>query len=154
MAAFFFDSSGLVKRYVRETGSMWVRSITDPAARNAIHIARITSVEVISAVSRRARTGIVSQSAASRLLADIQHDFAHQYRLSAITPRLLAHAIQLVQSHSLRGYDAVQLAAVLTVNARRRRQGLNAVTLVSADQELNAAAVVEGLTVEDPNNHP
>jgi hypothetical protein len=31
MATCFTDSSALVKRYVRETGSVWVDSLFDPA---------------------------------------------------------------------------------------------------------------------------
>jgi hypothetical protein len=32
--------------------------------------------------------------------------------------------------------------------------GLSAVIFISADTELNAAAMAEGLTIEDPNSHP
>jgi hypothetical protein len=31
---------------------------------------------------------------------------------------------------------------------------LSALTLISADAAFNSAATAEGLTVEDPNNHP
>jgi predicted nucleic acid-binding protein len=57
MAAYFFDSSALVKRYVNETGSGWVQTITDAATGHEIYIARITTVEVIAALVRRARSG-------------------------------------------------------------------------------------------------
>ncbi len=30
MGAYYMDSSALVKRYAHETGSLWVRSLTDP----------------------------------------------------------------------------------------------------------------------------
>ncbi len=36
MAAYFFDSSALVKRYVIERGSTWVIRITTPAVGNSI----------------------------------------------------------------------------------------------------------------------
>jgi hypothetical protein len=35
------DSSGLVKRYVDEIGSAWVRAIVDPASANIVSIADI-----------------------------------------------------------------------------------------------------------------
>jgi len=54
----------------------------------------------------------------------------------------------------LRAYDAVQLAAALEVKRIYQTGGLGPVILVSADQELNAAAVAEGLLVDDPNSHP
>jgi hypothetical protein len=40
------------------------------------------------------------------------------------------------------------------VNETGSKMGLEAVTLVSADRELNTAAVAEGLAVEDPTTHP
>ena len=55
--------------------------------------------------------------------------------------------------HGLRGYDAVQLAAVLQVRDERVALGATPIILVSADTELNAAAMAEGLLVENPNNH-
>jgi hypothetical protein len=42
------DSSGLVKRYVDEVGSDWVRTIVDPASANIVSIADITRAEVTS----------------------------------------------------------------------------------------------------------
>jgi uncharacterized protein len=47
----------------------------------------------------------------------------------------------------------VQLAAALELNGPWLAAGLGRITLVSADQELNTAAVVEGLLVDDPNLH-
>jgi hypothetical protein len=54
---FFCDSSAIVKRYVKEIGTPWVLSLVAPAAGNRIYVARITSVEVVSAVTRRQRGG-------------------------------------------------------------------------------------------------
>ena len=49
--AYFFDTSALVKRYVNETGSRWVQTITASATRNKIIVARITWVEVLSVLA-------------------------------------------------------------------------------------------------------
>ena len=51
--AYFVDSSALVKRYVQETGTSWVRGITRRRPSTHIYIAIITAVEVTSAVARR-----------------------------------------------------------------------------------------------------
>jgi hypothetical protein len=40
------------------------------------------------------------------------------------------------------------------LNAQWVAAGTGTITLVSADQELNAAARAEGLSVEDPNLRP
>jgi predicted nucleic acid-binding protein len=71
-----------------------------------------------------------------------------------VTPTLLLAARMLAERHGLRAYDAVQLAAAVGLNARWVAAGTGIITLVSADLELNAAAIAEGLTVEDPNRHP
>lgn len=148
-----FDSSGLVKRYVNETGTAWVNSILNPTAGNLIRVASITAVEVVSAISRRKRAGNISAAVAAAMLADFRHDFANEYRVVEITPPLITHAMALVETYGLRAYDAVQLAAALQVHAECLALGLQFM-LISADAPLNAAAKVEGLMVDDPNNHP
>jgi hypothetical protein len=52
----------------------------------------------------------------------------------------------------LRGYDAVQLAAAREVNYECLTLGL-ALTVISSDNALNKAAALEGLTVDNPDNH-
>jgi len=57
MGAYYCDSSALVKRYANETGSLWVRSLTDPQAGNDIFIAHITGIEVVAAIARKTPYG-------------------------------------------------------------------------------------------------
>jgi hypothetical protein len=154
MAVYFFDSSALVKRYVKEVGTVWVTSILDPTAGNAIYIARIAGAEGVSAITRRGRRGNLTASDAASALAQFRHEFANVYRIVEITPALIERAMGLAETHALRGYDAVQLAAALEVNIHCLAMGLPPLTLVSADGTLNAAAIAEGLAVEDPNTHP
>ncbi len=154
MAAYFFDASGIVKRYVRETGTAWVQAVADPAGGNLAYLARISVVEVTSAIVRRQRGGSIAAPDAAAALAQFRQDIALEYRLIEIAPPLLAAAALLAESHALRAYDAVQLAAVAELHAHRTAAGLPAVTLVSADQDLNTAAASLGLLVEDPNLHP
>ena len=67
---------------------------------------------------------------------------------------MVAQAMDFAQSRFLRGYDAVQLVVAWELQTRRRALGLPALTLVSADDDLNAAATAEGLTVDNPHSHP
>ena len=101
----------------------------------------------------RATSGAFAAADAAAALADFADDLAHQYRQVDITSRLSTQAIELAKTYALRGYDAIQFAAVLTVHVAREAQGLSRLTLVSADHELNTAAVAEGLLVDDPNLH-
>lgn len=133
MATYFFDSSALAKRYVTEKGTAWVQSLTDPASGNSVYVARITLVELVSAVSRRKRNGDLTPVAAAAALSDVRADFASDYQVIEVTAALVAQAESLAEKHALRGYDAVQLAAAIQVNAAFVAAGQPAVILVSAD---------------------
>lgn len=153
MAVYFFDSSAIVKRYLGETGTDWVISITDPKQDDRIYVARITGVEVVSAITRRRRNGDISLAGTARAIAHFRNDFSDEYRVLEITPALVARAMSVAEARALRGYDAVQLAAALELNDRCLKLSIPTLTLVSADQALNEAASAEGLRVDDPNAH-
>lgn len=154
MACFFCDSSAIVKRYVNETGSAFVDALADVQSGNIVLLARITRVEVAAAVARRLKNKSVAATAAQNLLIAFQRDVLNDYLTLEITPTLLSAATDLAIKHALRGYDAVQLAAAVAANDERAANNLSPLTLVSADAELNAAAQIEGLKVENPNDHP
>lgn len=154
MAGFFFDSSAIVKRYVNERGSNFVDNLADVQSGNIIFLARITRVEVAAAVARRLKNGSVTTADAQNALAAFQHDLTNNYFTVEITPVLLTVAMSMATKHALRGYDAVQLAAALEANDERISNGLPPLTLVSADEDLNASAQAENLKVENPNNYP
>ena len=154
MAGFFCDSSAIVKRYVNEKGSNFVDNLTDLSSGNIILLARITRVEVVSAIARRLKNGSITTADAQNSLAAFQHDLTNSYFTIEITPVLLSIAMNLATKHALRGYDAVQLAAALEANDERIAKRLPPLTVVSADTDLNTAAQIEGLKVENPNNYP
>ncbi len=154
MAVYFFDTSGIVKRYIREMGTAWVQAVTAQTAGNLIFLARITAVEVTSAVTRRQRAGDISLADAATILGQFRLDLLSEYALIEITPSLLANAMRLAEIHGLRAYDAVQLGVAVELHSQRLGGGLPPITLVSSDQELNTAARAAGLAVEDPNVYP
>jgi uncharacterized protein len=153
VAVHYFDSSALVKRYVSEMGSAWVLTLVGPTSSHQNYVARISGAEVVAAVAGRQRAGSLSVADATAVLTAFRHDFRHEYRIVEITPALIEVAMGLAEVHPIRGYDAVQLAAAVEVRAACLAMGTT-LTLVSADVALNAAAAVEGVTVEDPNLHP
>jgi len=104
-------------------------------------------------VARRRQGKTLSGPQASSILSRFRKHLAGRYTVLELTPVLLAEAMRLANSHELRAYDAVQLAAVLELKRQWVDAGIS-VVLVSADQDLNDAAAVEGLTVEDPLHHP
>jgi uncharacterized protein len=153
MAAYFLDSSALVKRYAAETGTAWVKGLIDPAAGNLILIARITGVETVAALARKRKGNLLSQTDAATALATLRKELVGLVLTVEVTAALLTSATDLAEQHALRGYDAVQLAAALEANAERLRRELAPLRLITADKELLDAAAAEGLTADDPNNH-
>ena len=153
MAIYYLDSSALVKRYVAETGSAWVKSLFGPATTDQTTIADITGAEIVSAISRKLRSGGISGTDATNALRRFRSDYAHDFDLINISGSIIADAMHLAEVHALRGYDAIQLAAARAALRGAQLLG-NPMFLVSADSGLNRAAVLEGIAVEDPNTHP
>lgn len=153
MAIYFVDSSALVKRYVSETGSRWVLGLFAPALNNEIFIAASTGVEIVAALTRRMRSGNISIADATLVCNQFRNDLQTDYQIVEITEAVINSGMMLAETQGLRGYDAVQLAAGLAVNALCLANGLPPVIFVSSDNELNVAAASEGLLVENPNNY-
>ena len=124
MADFFFDTSALVKRFSRETGTAQVIDLIRPASGHIIYLANITSVEVVSAITRRTRGGHLTADAAKRALTRFHRSFVRRYVIVEIGPALISRATTLAETYALRGYDAVQLAAALTIHQERVTAGL------------------------------
>ena len=55
MSDYYLDASALVKRYVDEIGSAWVRQLTEPRPGDAVLLAEITLAEVAAALAGKHR---------------------------------------------------------------------------------------------------
>ncbi len=154
MAAFFFDSSALLKCYIKETGTVWTRGLIDAKPPNEILIAQVTGVEIIAAITRRLRAGATSAVDAAQAISAFRNDLQSRFEIVALSTTLIEEAMDVAELHGLRGYDAIQLATALLVEAGMTAKGIGPLTLISADVELNQAAQAEGLLTDDPNQHP
>ena len=155
MFPYFFDSSLLVKRYVKETGTSWVINIFRPRSHNQIFVAEITLAEVVSALVRRHRgLSVSSLNYSKRAMARFQRAFDTKFFKVRVDLTVIREAALLAEKHFLRGYDAVQLATALQIESERKRIGASGLIFVSADNELNNAAQAEGLAIENPNSYP
>lgn len=151
----FFDSSALVKRYLKEQGSLWVLHETDPAESNLILISSLTQVEMVATFQRQGKQGgTITSAEAARAIRDFQFDLTHQYYVIDLLPSLINAAMQLAVGYALRGADAVQLAAGIEANRQVLSRGLPPITFVSSDLELSSAATGEQLSVENAEAHP
>jgi uncharacterized protein len=152
MDNYFFDSSALVKRYNSEIGTNWVLKIYRPSSNNLIHIAQITLVEVIAALTRRAK--VKSQSSGyAKSIKRFDRDIKDRFSVFKIDDSIITQAMKLAVQYGLRGYDAVQLSSALHAEKELSQLNLSPLIFVSADNELNNAAKAEGLNVENPNNY-
>ncbi|MBC7797100.1 MAG: type II toxin-antitoxin system VapC family toxin [Pyrinomonadaceae bacterium] len=154
MPAYFCDTSAIIKRYIKEKGSQFVEGIADLKSGNKIFLAQIAQVEIAAAIARKQRGNLLTQADAQNALTLFQYDLTNNYLNIEISQTLLNEAVSIATKHALRGYDAVQLSSAMQANFELLQKNLSPLVFVSADNELNAAAISEGLTVENPNNYP
>lgn len=134
----YFDASALVKRYVRERGSLKVRRLlsSDTAASS-----RISQVEIVSALVRRSREGALSEAQREAAVAALEADFS-ALLVVELSSEVIARAIALLRRHRIRAGDAIQLASALHL-----RDALHeGMVFVAFDERLMAAASAEGLS--------
>lgn len=143
-----------MKRYVAETGSDWIKSITDPATGNDLVIAQITWVEILSALARRQREGSIAADDFDLILQDLRQDFNNQYQIIEVDQVLLEKAGELVIKYPLRAYDAIQLASALQLQSNFAQMPNTQLIFVTADVRLINIAQSENLIADNPNNYP
>ncbi len=158
MAFQFFDSSSLIKKYISETGTNWTRNIFKATPAHEIYVSRITEVEATAAIARRKKSGSLSASNAALALQQLRSDFLIRFRILDVAAIVATQACAIAEAHALRGYDAVQLASAVHIYNRLLSLDANpsqvSFTFISSDNELNSAARIEGLTIENPNDYP
>jgi predicted nucleic acid-binding protein len=155
MSYFYMDASAVIKRYSPETGSDWVRALTDPAAGHTIVLSEITLAEASAALAAKHRMpGGITQKERDDALALFLSHCDDEYELIALSRFIVDRAVSLTQNHKLRGYDAVQLATALAVNEALVAAGFPGLTFVVADHDLLTAANAEDLGAENPNYYP
>ena len=159
MPYYFFDTSAIVKRYVQEKGSTWVRGICeqrDPGTdrrQHVIFIGELAWIEVAAAITKRVkRTRDLNQEEGYKAYDLFSKHARDEYQVVPWTGILIGSAVAMVQNHALRAYDAVQLALALHANNALKESDLF-LTFVTSDKALLQAAQAEGLAAENPQDH-
>jgi predicted nucleic acid-binding protein len=88
-----------------------------------------------------------------QLVADFQAIYTSEYQLVELTPTVVDKAQSLLERYPLRTYDAVQLASALCSNEALQTAKLPPLVFLAADNRLLKAAIAEGLSVDNPNDH-
>ena len=133
----FWYTSAVVPSIVREPATIHLRRLTEADPDRIVWWG--TRIECASAIAARRRDGSLSESA----VTDIQACFAELRECwSEVLPReaLRERALRLLEVHSLRAADALQLAAAFAwCRDEPKEHGF-----VSLDDRLRAAAAREG----------
>jgi predicted nucleic acid-binding protein len=151
---YYLDTSALIKRYLNETGSSWIRGLAQATAGHLLITSRLTAVEICSAFARRLREGTVTKDDYADHLAVFDEDCNSLYHLVELSTDTLDLARDLLARHPLRTLDALQLASALLANRVFVNLNLPSLTFVSADDRLSETAQQENLPTDPPNRHP
>ena len=134
----YVDTSTLLKLIIEEDGSAQAALIWDTADTLVSVALIVVEGRAALAAARRARRINPRQQ---RRAVDAFGELVDELHLVEVTDDLIRAAAEVAEAEGLRGYDAVHLAAALSVEAT---------ILSSADNSLCAAATRRGMHVANP----
>lgn len=146
MGLYFFDTSALVKLYVQEPGTDRLLALVSDQRDNRFAVLAISVVEFRSAIRRRQRAGDIDDAIAAAIIRSLQSHMETRFLRQAVNDTVIDAALDVIDRHALRAYDAVQLAGCLVLCAI----AAEAFTFVCSDHRLLEAARSEELRVLDP----
>lgn len=132
----YFETSALVKLFVREPGSDAADAVWD--ASDVIVTSRITYAEARAALAAAARAGRLTSTALRTAKTGLDVRFG-DIAVVEVTDQVVRSAGDLAERYALRGYHAVHLGSGLSIGGD--------VTVATWDRALAAAARHAGLGV-------
>lgn len=138
----YFDTSAMVKLYLRETGSEETAALFDHAKQVFSH--EMAYVELRAALAAALRLERIDDGQHRTLIEDFAADWGDSFSALRNDAALLERAAELAEGFGLRACDAVHLAA-----ADRLRLALPGLRFVCFDRNLNRAARLLGLQPAD-----
>jgi hypothetical protein len=146
----YFDTSALIKRYVREVGSERVDALL---IQESVAVSSLVQVEVASALARRTREGRLNSERRDELYArflDDLSDLAVVDLDEGVSARAADQARTSPPNAPLRALDAIHLASALVIFEASPPEDGSAGTFVTSDRQLQRADEQAGLRVLDP----
>jgi len=131
----YFDTSALIPLVIEEPTSSETARLWDRASR--VVSVRLVYPEGRAALAQAQRMGRLSSRQLRTAVAGLE-SLDRQLDHVEVSAPLAARAGQLAEDHALRGYDAIHLAAVESIND-------GDVVVVAGDQDLKSAAHALGL---------
>ncbi|MCB0064514.1 MAG: type II toxin-antitoxin system VapC family toxin [Caldilineaceae bacterium] len=135
----YWDTSALIKQYVRESGTADVEMLIKQAAASAT--TPICYVEISATLAKLVRMKRMTHNVTTTVWEKFIIDWPTLVQIQ-INQTILAQASTLAWTYDLRGYDAIHLASAYLW------QGMlgEAVTFATYDQQLWHAALGLGMT--------
>jgi hypothetical protein len=109
----YFDTSALVKRYVKEDGTLHALRLI---RGHRILTSAITPLETVSALSRRRNSGELAGRDFFAILSTMRKDRT-RWELVEISPLVLTQAEELIQKTTLKTLDALHIASAIAFQA-------------------------------------
>lgn len=130
---FFFDSSALFKRYLREEGSEAVQDLCTRA--DAVGVSALCFPEILSAAQRLKREGRITSGEVHRVKEALRADLA-EASVMGLNEAVIERAASLVEASPLKTLDALHVATAVEARAD---------LFVSGDEQQLKAARKAGL---------
>jgi predicted nucleic acid-binding protein len=135
----YFDTSVLVKNYIREKGSANAHALL---RRYAFISSSITPVELMSALTKKQSTGELLAKDLPAILARVREDRAY-WKLVDVGASVLSQGEELIQKTRMRTLDAIHVASLATF---QEASGMRS-PFITADGRQREAARQLGLEV-------
>lgn len=139
----YFDSSALVKRYLKEKGTDVVLSLT--TQEEFVVTSKLAYPELLSAFMRKRRAGELGEEPLQSVLDRLDADWAELFIIE-MHVELLPIVKSLIGKYPLKGADSIHLASALWLESMTRTE----VTFVASGLNLLNAAAVENLKILNP----
>jgi len=140
---YFFDSSAIIKRYHRETGTEKVDEIVDGIGE--IYISSLALIETIATLRRKVKERKLTHNRFSKLKSAFLYDVEKRYALIPIEDSLVVDALYLAEKYAMKSLDSLQLASALKIKSVEEE-----IIFVSADLQLLKFAQKEGFEIFNP----
>lgn len=156
MAVAFLDTSALLKLYVDEQGSIWLRNFV---IGQQVSISELALFEAVNALRRRYTQGDLTRAEAIDLFGQLNRSsvsygvvtLGGQVQLN----RLLNLIFNMPVALQIRSLDSIHLtAAQIALEDAMSQTPSQPFIFVSSDAQLLRVAQAQGFTVENPENYP
>lgn len=141
----YLDSSALVKRYLKETGTDVVNSIILSSKAKAT--SKLSYPEILSAFARKHRANEMGDGPLHSAINRFESDWPQLYVIE-FSDEMLQPIKQVSQKYPLRAADTVHLVSALWLRSSTKVD----VTFVASDSRLLEAAQRENLQIVNPLN--